>query len=94
MLFGIASSAANAGQDVELALTGIYDLPKAAGEITMGAALYFDSSTGNLSADHEAGPLVAAAVASASESAVSVRVRLKGVFGTASTEALEAVEAA
>ncbi len=45
-LFGVAGTDGASGAVVECAVTGVYDLPKAAGAITQGQAIYWDTAAG------------------------------------------------
>jgi predicted RecA/RadA family phage recombinase len=50
-LFGIAAFDAIGGADVEVALEGIWELPKAAVAIARGAPVFWDAAAGNVAAD-------------------------------------------
>jgi predicted RecA/RadA family phage recombinase len=79
-LAGIAAYDAEQGAEVETILTGVHLLPKATGEITAGALVYWDVSESNCVATNGAGNvLLGAAVELAGSSASSVKVRLNGV---------------
>jgi predicted RecA/RadA family phage recombinase len=74
------SPTAGAYAEVETVLTGVHLLPKATGEITAGALVYWDVSESNCVATDGAGNvLLGAAVELAGSSAASVKVRLNGV---------------
>lgn len=78
-LFGIATGTAEAGDTVEIALTGVYDLPKHSGDVvTVGALLYWDGTEVSITSSTDS-VLIGAATAAAGGSAATVRVRLNGV---------------
>lgn len=82
-MFGIATHAAGTGDPLELALTGVWTLPKAAGAISAGALVYWSGTqvtTVNTNA------LIGVAVAASSGS--TVKVRLNGSFGDPSAAEL------
>ncbi len=78
-LFGIAATNAATGEDFEAAITGVYELPKAAEEITAGARVYWDAAEGHVTLDDDGNPLVGAATVTAAAGAALVPVRLNGV---------------
>lgn len=80
-LFGVASTDALEGEDFECALTGVFDLPKAAGDVGVGDPLYWDNAVKKITLDGELNLLVGVAVAAAATSAAQSRVRLNGMFG-------------
>lgn len=92
-IFGIASTTAAAGDDFELAVTGVYDLPKATGAVSIFAPLFWDSTPGRLTTVAADGVLVGIAVQAAGESAATARVRLNGHFGGASAADITALDA-
>ena len=80
-LFGIASTTQAAGEDVELAVTGVFDLPKAAPlAVTAGAVAYYDATAGNVTTDDDTGAnkRIGVFVAAAADVATIGRVRLDG----------------
>ncbi|OHV26602.1 DUF2190 family protein [Rhizobium sp. RMa-01] len=86
-LFGVAATTVDAGSEVELATTGVFDLPKASGAVTFGAPLYWDAAAEKVTAvaSTTAGDntLIGVAIAAAGVNASTVRVRLNGSFGVA-----------
>lgn len=80
-LFGVAVTDATNGQSFEATLAGVFDLPKAAGEVTAGAKVYFDASAGEVTTDDDEGAnvLIGAAIEGAGSAAATVKVRLNGV---------------
>ena len=80
-LFGVASEDAAAGVTVEMATTGVYDLPKVSGlAVTAGALIYWDQSDAAATpASASDAVLIGAAIEAAGGSAATVRTRLNGV---------------
>jgi predicted RecA/RadA family phage recombinase len=78
-LFGVAATAAGAGEQVECALEGVFELPKAADDVSFGDRLYWDDSAKVLTTDDEGNTLVGAAVTPAGVGASTVRARLNGI---------------
>jgi predicted RecA/RadA family phage recombinase len=75
---GIAAFDALANAEVEVALTGVYELP-AIGPITQGEPVYFEPGSGKVTAaDSPTTPLLGVAVAAVGESGTTCRVRLNG----------------
>ncbi len=77
-LFGVAAYTAVAGDDVEVALEGVYTLPKATGALAAGQKVYWDAANKVVTGTAGSNAAVGAAVVAAGSSAVSVRVRLDG----------------
>ena len=79
-LFGIASGDAAEGADVELVMTGVFDLPKKAGDtVTAGAKIYWDESDSEATITSGSDAmLIGAAIAAAGGGAATVRTRLNG----------------
>ena len=82
-LFGVAQGAATVGQDLVLAVVGVFDLPKLAGAVTLGQPIYWTGTACTTAADDGEDPPVpchriGVAVAAAGSSAATVRVRLSG----------------
>jgi predicted RecA/RadA family phage recombinase len=93
-LFGVAATTQAEGQPVELATTGVYDLPKVTGTaFTLGAPLFWDTTPGRLTTVAADGVLVGAATEPAESAATTGRVRLNGVFGGASAADITAHDA-
>ncbi len=78
-LFGVASSDAATGDNVEMAVTGVVDLPKAAVAITQGAKVYWISATNNVTTTAAGNTLIGCAIVAAAIGDSTVRVRLNGV---------------
>ncbi|MFN4142782.1 DUF2190 family protein [Aestuariivirga sp.] len=79
-LFGIASTDAAEGAEVELGTVGVYDIGKAAVAVSAGDIAYFDATAGNVTTDDATGSnlRVGIFVAAAADSATIGRVRLDG----------------
>ena len=76
---GIAAFDALQGAEVEVALTGVFELP-AIGPITQGQLVYYEPGSGKVAAaDSPTTPLLGAAVAAVGEAGTTCRVRLNGV---------------
>jgi predicted RecA/RadA family phage recombinase len=79
-LAGICATDAAQTEDVEIALTGVFTLAKAAGKIDAGAAVWWDAGNSNVANASAAGLFpIGAAVAEAASSDTTVRVRLSGI---------------
>jgi predicted RecA/RadA family phage recombinase len=80
-LFGVAAYNAAEGEDVEVSLEGVYELPKAAGAIDPGAKVYWVTADKNVSTADGSGAnkLIGAATAAAGGSDAKARVRLNGI---------------
>ena len=76
-LAGVATTDAKAGAEVEVALVGVFELPKASGVLEQGAAAHWIESPGNVTGS--GGTLIGAVVAHAATDATKVRVRLNGI---------------
>lgn len=78
-LFGVAASAAPAGDPFEAAVVGVFELPKAAGAIDAGAKVYWKADTSNVTTTATGNKLIGAATEAAVDTAAVVRVRLNGI---------------
>lgn len=79
-LFGVAATSAEAGREFELALVGVFDLPKkAADAIALGARVYWDATAKQITTTATDNTLVGAASEPAGAGATKVRVRLNGI---------------
>ncbi|MBF0108756.1 MAG: DUF2190 family protein [Magnetococcales bacterium] len=78
-LFGVAVSTAVIGTNVEMATTGVVDLPKASGAITQGAKLYWDNTAKNVTTTVGTNTLIGCAIVVAAVGDTTARVRLNGV---------------
>lgn len=77
-LFGVAASAADAGDPFEAAVVGVFELPKTAGAIDAGAKVYWKADTANVTTTASGNKLIGAATEAAADAATKVRVRLNG----------------
>lgn len=77
-IFGVANNAAASGADLVLSVVGIFDLPKAAGAISLGAPVYWDDTAKKVTTSPSANTHIGAAVAAAQSGASTARVRLSG----------------
>lgn len=78
-LFGVASTKAAAGAEVEGAVEGVFELPKAADDVSFGERLYWDDTAKNVTTTATENTLIGAAIAAAASGVATVRVRLNGV---------------
>ena len=78
-IFGVAATAAAEGAAVELALTGVFDLPKVSAQAwTQGVKVYWDSAAKNCTTTASGNTLIGTAYASAANPSGTGRVRLNG----------------
>ncbi len=78
-LFGIAANTATEGESVELATTGVYDLPKAANAVlAAGARVSWNAATSQIVAPATGMIPIGVALTSAANGTTSVHVRLDG----------------
>jgi predicted RecA/RadA family phage recombinase len=75
-LFGVAAYTAAENAEVEVALTGVYDLP-CVGPITQAAPVYWDDAAGKITAAGTT--LVGTALLAVGSGGTTARVRLNGV---------------
>lgn len=76
--FGVAAIDGATGETIDVALRGVFDLPKATGALTQGQAAYWDAAAGRITATSSGNTLVGAAATAAASGAATARVRLKG----------------
>lgn len=77
-LFGVATASAAEGADLELRLTGVVELPKAAGAVTQGAKVYWDDTNRNVTTTATGNTLIGCAVLAAAPGDALIRLRLNG----------------
>lgn len=77
-IFGVCSHDAKSGETMEVAVEGVFDLPKATGALTEGAKLYWDNTAKNITTTATSNTLIGAAVAVAASGDATGRVRLNG----------------
>ena len=79
-IFGIAAFTSAVGEPVELAITGVYQLPKATSAVlTVGARLAWDNTAKNINVPGTGRFPVGIATEAAGNGITSVAVRLDGV---------------
>lgn len=78
-LFGVACSDREAGGSVEIAVAGVFALPKVTGAITAGALLHFDPVEKKITTTAGGNPIVGFATEDAASGAATVNVRLLGL---------------
>lgn len=79
VLFGVAAFTALSGADVEIKVTGVFDLPKTSAEAwTVGAAVYWDNTNKVATTVSSGNTLIGKAVAAAANPSGIGRVRLNG----------------
>lgn len=78
-LFGVASLTTAQGETNELALTGVFTLPKTSGAVAQGARLYWDAGAARLTTTAEGNSLVGTAMQAAAAGTGTVAIRLNGV---------------
>ena len=80
-LFGIAFGDAAIGDQLTLATTGVYEMPKVStDDIAVGAAVYWRSSDGAVTTTASGNTKIGLAVTAAGNPSASVNVRLNGTF--------------
>lgn len=75
---GVAGADIPAGGTGPVHLTGVYRIPKAAGAVTVGQALYWDNSAKNITTTAESSTPAGWAVAPAASEGLDVLVKLLG----------------
>jgi predicted RecA/RadA family phage recombinase len=78
-LIGVAAYDAVAGAEVEVTLVGVWELPKAAGQLTEGQAVAWDDSAHNVCAPGAGKYPIGAVVEGAATDDATCLVRLSGV---------------
>lgn len=80
-LFGVAAYTAAAGDDVELALEGVFDLPKLSAQAWAGRIpIYWDAANGWCTSTASTNKLIGVNVQDAANPSATGRVRLNGAF--------------
>jgi predicted RecA/RadA family phage recombinase len=77
-LCGVCAFDAAEGENVEVAVTGVYSLPKAAEQIGQGTAAYWDGTAKNVTVTSTDNKLIGAAIATAASGDALVNIRLNG----------------
>lgn len=79
-LFGICATDAAQTEEVEIALTGVFEMKKASGQILEGGRVWFNATSGEIENASGAGLFpVGVAVRLAGSSDATARIRLDGV---------------
>jgi predicted RecA/RadA family phage recombinase len=79
-LIGVAAHDAPQGAEVETAMTGVFELPKAAGPLAQGALAFWDGSAVVAEeGEDDPLPLLGTVIVAAGASASTARIRLNGV---------------
>lgn len=77
-LCGVAVTAAQEGEEVEILSQGCFDLPKDRSKLLLGEAAHWDAAARKVTAAAPECPRIGVAVGDAPEAAEIVRVRLDG----------------
>ncbi|MDD9745523.1 MULTISPECIES: DUF2190 family protein [Marinovum] len=77
-LFGVAATNAALGDDFEAAVTGVFELPKAAGALAKGQKAYWSSANANVTGTATGNTLIGAVTEAAAGTATVVSIRLNG----------------
>jgi predicted RecA/RadA family phage recombinase len=77
-LCGVATNAAEAGEEVEILVEGCFDFPKGGGAISLGSPVYWDATAKKVTATAEGKPRIGVAIGAAPREAQIARVRLDG----------------
>lgn len=80
LMFGISAYNVAEGAEGELALGGVYSLPKATGALTEGAAVYWDNTNKNVTTTASANTKIGVAVKAAVSGATEAIIRLNDTF--------------
>jgi predicted RecA/RadA family phage recombinase len=78
-LFGIATTTAEANTPVEIALTGVFSLPKDDSVMHFGMAVYWDNVLHHLTLTEKGNYAIGVAVQEASKNDPTVQIRLFGM---------------
>jgi predicted RecA/RadA family phage recombinase len=79
-IFGVASGDVLSGFDGEFDVEGVFDLTKATGAVTQGAALYWDDTAKNVTTTSSGNTKIGVAVVAALSGDATARIRLNGAF--------------
>ena len=75
---GVAGNDIAANETGAVHVVGVFEIPKATGEITLGAAVYWDKSTKNITTTSDSNTPAGWAVAAAKNADATVLVKLLG----------------
>jgi predicted RecA/RadA family phage recombinase len=80
-MFGIASGNAKSTEDLELQVTGVFELPKVAAQAwAQGVKIYWDNTAKNCTSTASGNTLIGVATAAAANPSDAGTVRLNGSF--------------
>ena len=80
-MIGIAAADAAIGDDLDLATTGVFELPKVSTDVlAVGDTVYFKSADGNVTSTASGNTKMGVAVTAAGNPSGTVNVRLNGTF--------------
>jgi predicted RecA/RadA family phage recombinase len=77
-LCGVALSAAEEGEEIEIMVEGCFDFPKAPGALNLGSPAYWDLAGKRVTSDANGNIRIGVAIGAAPKDAEIVRVRLDG----------------
>ncbi len=77
-LCGVALSAAEEGEEIEIMVQGCFDFPKAPCDLKLGSPAYWDVATRRITSDADGNVRIGVAIGAAPREAEIVRVRLDG----------------
>lgn len=81
-MFGVASGDAASGEEVVLAVVGVFEFSKVVGEaFTVGQPLYFTTATQALTSTATGNVLIGVAIKAAASADITAEVRLHGAWG-------------
>ncbi len=76
-LLGVALGNGSAGDTIQLALEGVFEMPKAAGAISQGAKIYWNATDKNLTTTASGNKLAGYAFVGAASGDATVQLRLQ-----------------
>lgn len=80
-LFGVAQTDIAVGDSGELALTGVWELPKVSAQAwTVGQRIYWDAAAGNATTAASSNKLIGVAIEAAANPSATGKVRLSAAF--------------
>jgi predicted RecA/RadA family phage recombinase len=79
-IFGVSSYDTVLGGEAELAVTGVFTLPKAAGAIAQGTAVFWDNTAKVVTTTATGNTRISVAIVPAANADATVQVRLNGSF--------------
>lgn len=75
-IVGVATQAIAANATGTLAVSGVFEFPKASGALTLGATVYWDATNSNMTATATNNTLAGKVVEAAASAATAVKVKL------------------